>query len=108
MFVRPITQAEADIKYVVPQLIPQLNQDGINDGRYFEEAKLIASGGNLYNYNRKIETTEMPRHAMGYDFIIDRTMEKINPARAIPNPETPAEVLAKMAVPDLPPKMFGM
>lgn len=108
MFVRPITQAETALKSVVPELIPQLQEADINDGRYFEEAKRITVGQNIYNYGRKTATTEMPRHSLGYDFAQDRTIEPINPARAIPNPQTPPEVLAKMARPDLPMKIFSM
>lgn len=108
MFVRPITQAETALKSVVPELIPHLKQDDINDGRFFEEAKRITVGQNLYNYGRKTETTEMPRHSIGYDFATDRTIEAMNPARAIPNPPTPDAILSKIARPDLPPKLFGM
>lgn len=108
MFVRPITQAETALKSVVPELIPHLQEADINDGRYFEEAKRITVGQNIYNYGRKTDTTEMPRHSLGYDFAQDRTIKPMNPARAIPNPPTPSAVLSKVAVPDLPPKIFGM
>lgn len=108
MFVRPITQAESFLKSIEPELIPQLNQDDINDGRYFEEAKRITVGQNIYNYGRKTSTTDMPRHSLGYEFAKDRTIERINPARAIPNPQTPPEILANVARSDQPLKVFSM
>lgn len=108
MFVRPVLSAENAIKDAPTYLIPHLKEADINDGRSFEEAKLITVGERLYSYNRKVDTTDMPRHSIGYDFGIDRTIEAINPAKAIPNPPTPPEVLAKIAMPDLPPKLFGM
>jgi len=108
MFVRPVLSAENAIKEASPQLIPQIKQTDINDGRFFDEAKLITVGQNLYSYNRKVETTDMPRHSIGYDFAIDRTIEPINPAKAYPNPPTPPEILSRIAVPDLPPKLFGL
>lgn len=108
MFVRPISAAESALKDTEPHLIPQLQEDVINDGRFFAEAKRITTGMNLYNYSRKVQTTDMPRHSLGYDFTADRTVERINPARAIPNPPTPPELLARIARPDLPPKLFGL
>ena len=108
MFVRPITSAELAVKDIMPSLIPQLQQEDITDGLYFQEAKLISCGSKLYNYNRKVMTTDMPRHSLGYEFAKDRTIEAINPATAIPNPMTPPEILSRVAMPDQPPKMFGM
>jgi hypothetical protein len=108
MFVRPITTAENAIKLQVPSLIPHLKEEDINDSRYFEEAKNVAVSQNLYNYGRKTMTTEMPRHAIGYAFGRDKTIEAINPAKAIPNVATPPDILARVAVPDLPPKIFGL
>lgn len=108
MFVRNVSAQEIALKSQTQTLIPQLKEEDINDGRFFEEAKTITVSQNLYNYGRNQLTTEMPRHSLGYDFAIDRSIEPINPARAIPNPETPPEVLSKIAMPDLPPKMFSM
>jgi hypothetical protein len=72
------------------------------------EARQFTTGNNMTMYNRRVGNISRPRHQLGFEFVMDREKEKVNPCRAIPNAPTSPEVLANMARPDLPPRMFGL
>ena len=58
--------------------------------------------------NRRMETLERPLHQLGHKFVIDRSGDTLSPADCQPNRPPTSAVLAGIARPDLPPKMFGI
>jgi len=108
MFARPILSAETALKNQETQLIPQTEQPCIDDGLYLDEAKLIATSQRLYSYNRKALDMHLPKNAKGFNFGYDKTIPIINPAKAISNPPTPPEVLARIAMPDQPKQTYSI
>jgi len=71
------------------------------------DAKNVTPNGLLFA-NRRMEDLERPLHQLGHKFIIDRSGETLSPADCQPNRPPTAEVLAGIARPEQPPRMFGI
>jgi hypothetical protein len=78
--------------------------DGVEDA---VDSKNISPAGLLFA-NRRIETLERPMHSLGQKFIIDRSGDTLAPSDTVFNRPPTAAVLAGIARPELPPRMFGM
>jgi len=57
--------------------------------------------------NRRVDTIERDLHQLGYRFILDRSGETLSPADCTPNRPPTEAMLAGLARPDQPPRMFG-
>ena len=89
-------------------LVPQLQHPAIADNVLdVIDSKNISPAGLLFG-NRRMETLERPLHQLGHKFIIDRSGVTLSPADCVANLPPTAAVLAGIAHPDLPPKMFGI
>ena len=89
-------------------LIPHLDHPAIHDGvEDAERAKNIAPLGLLFA-NRRVETLERPLHELGHKFIMDRSGDTLAPSDTVRNNPPTAAVLAGIARPEQPPRMFGM
>jgi len=89
-------------------LVPQLQHPAIADNVLDAvDSKNISPAGLLFG-NRRMETLERPLHQLGHKFIIDRSGVTLSPADCVANTPPTAAVLAGIARPDLPPKMFGI
>jgi hypothetical protein len=89
-------------------LVPQLQHPAIADNVLDAvDSKDVTPLGLLFG-NRRMETLERPLHQLGHKFVIDRSGDTLSPADCQPNRPPTSAVLAGIARPDLPPKMFGI
>ena len=89
---------------LVPHLLHPAIAHGVEDA---VNSKNISPAGLLFA-NRRVETMERPLHSLGQKFIIDRSADTLSPADCQPNRPATASILAGIARPELPPKMFGL
>ena len=89
-------------------LVPQLHHPAVADNVLGPvDAKDVSSAGLLFG-NRRMEDLERPLHQLGHKFIIDRSGDTLSPADCQPNRPATTEVLAGIARPEQPPRLFGI
>ena len=89
-------------------LVHQLDHPAIADGVGDAVTSKNISPAGLLFANRRVETMERPLHSLGYKFIVDRSGDTLAPSDCNPNRPPTAQILAGLARPDQPPKMFGL
>lgn len=90
--------------FLLPQYLHPAIADNVLD---VIDAKNVTPKGLIFG-NRRMEDLERPLHQLGHKFIIDRSAETLSPADCVPNPPATDAVLAGIARPDQPPRMFGI